>query len=63
MTNDFECAIIYSYLKSTQKIQNREVNKLTIKEVNAEMKKAIESLDITLQEIDKAIEEARGLRK
>ena len=36
---------------------------MTIKEVNTEMKKAIESLDITLQEIDKAIAEAKELRK
>lgn len=36
---------------------------MTIKEANAEMKKAIENLDILIQEVDKAIEEARGLKK
>lgn len=36
---------------------------MTIKEANAEMKKAIERLDLIIQEVDKAIEEARGLKK
>lgn len=36
---------------------------MTIQEVIAEMKKATESLDLMIKEVDKAIEEARGLRK
>ena len=36
---------------------------MTIKEANAEMKKAIENLDLIIKEVDKAIEEARGLKK